>query len=602
MHSWFWNKDQRWTTGVFLFSVAFSLLLIADVQLSGDGLWFWYAVLLRNGQHIYSDMHLPLQPLIVLETAIDIRWFGPGWLVSKIPAVLHALLFAFGLLLLARRSSATDRQRALMFGCAYFVSICSRIFRFDDYHVIADCCTVYALVILLALPTQRSLKRILLFSGLLGIITGLAFENRLNDGGALLVGVLISLVCFLRRSRISSVLVLAVTFSVTALLIVKATGDTLHMYAYYSIFHAADGKGGAGSVLHYPLMLPWNTLQYMRAPWWRKVVALAFGSCFLYAWKILPVLQGKRRRPSDLLAALAVFLLIVYGFSRFYFAFYTVLFIGAVSALGVFLIYGLGIYGFLRFVSQPLLANRESNPWDRRQVLFVIPMGQLVSIATSSGGNHGVLFSSLGIALLLLIVCSPIQVRRPLLRHSLAAFATLLFAYTVIYKTVEPYLWHSYKAPPLYQARQWYRHPVYGPMLIDRDLLSMMTTICSNVDQSHSKQLLSLPYPFPNYFCDVAPWHGYVQTFYDTSTKATIEQLMGELRSGSPEWIVYQQQPENLKVHEIIYNQNYPLPHRALDQFIMQKITDGSWSVVYRGRYGSSEEWSNEWFLIHTKP
>src|SRR5436305_2850713 len=62
-------RKRRWQVFAVVFCVLFGSIFILNVHPIGDGLWFWYAILLRNGQRLYADMHLPLQPLFVLLTA-----------------------------------------------------------------------------------------------------------------------------------------------------------------------------------------------------------------------------------------------------------------------------------------------------------------------------------------------------------------------------------------------------------------------------------------------------------------------------------------------------------------------------------------------------
>ena len=92
-------------------------------------------------------------------------------------------------------------------------------------------------------------------------------------------------------------------------------------------------------------------------------------------------------------------------------------------------------------------------------------------------------------------------------------------------------------------------------------------------------ELLSLPYPYPNYFCDIAPWHDYVQTFFDTATRPQIEHLMQELETHPPEWIVYQRQLNIMRGAERLYNHGHPLAQRELDTMLMRKLSSGQWSL-----------------------
>ena len=65
-----------------VFCVLFGFALILNVQVAGDGMWFWYAKFFLAGRHLYGDLHLALQPLYVLVTAANMRLFGEGWLIA----------------------------------------------------------------------------------------------------------------------------------------------------------------------------------------------------------------------------------------------------------------------------------------------------------------------------------------------------------------------------------------------------------------------------------------------------------------------------------------------------------------------------------------
>ena len=151
----------------------------------------------------------------------------------------------------------------------------------------------------------------------------------------------------------------------------------------------------------------------------------------------------------------------------------------------------------------------------------------------------------------------------------------------------------------MFQNRQWYRHPVYGPMYIDRDLLHFIQPICDTIHQGNpSPELLAMPFAYPNYFCVTPPWRGYVQTFFDTTQSSTIHQLMSELDTNPPQWILYQRQLKILAGAERNYNHGQPLAHRDLDTMIMRKIETGQWQLVDKVNYLEGDGW----FLIKTRP
>jgi hypothetical protein len=593
------NRNARYQNLVLICCVLFGVAMIANTQSPADGGWFWCAAYLRSGKRLYSDMHLALQPLFVLETAQFIALLGKGWLVSKIPALLHLVAYCFGLLLLARHSSLPDRQKALILGCAFFISVAFEAYRFDDYHVLADCFLVYSIVLLLML--QKSVKAALglvLVVGL-GILAGLSLTTRLNDGAALVVGVAISIFCLAPSRRLVSIALFGLVSILTIALIVHLTGDSSHDYAMYSIFKAAGSKGGASNVLLYPLQLPWNALRSLSAPWYVALNLYGFGVAAVCLFLFhSPFMTGQHRR---LMRVVLLMLLVLLPLRIHHL--YRGLFLGdftiALSAIGIPVAYILGVLVFVRFIRRQFLPQVE---WNRREILILIPLGQLASASMSSGGHHVGLYQPLAAMMLILPFASPIHVRKESTRSFLLVLVTLMACSCAVYKIRVPYFWHSYREKPMFVGRQWYHHPVYGPMIIDIEQLNLFDRICDQVGTDSQVELLSLPFSYANYFCVVAPWHGYVQTFFDTSSKETVFGLMQELQQAPPKWVLYQRQLDNLELHENTYNQGKPLPHRYLDQMIEQKIDSGKWETAFTSTYEERPGWMNEWILIRTRP
>jgi hypothetical protein len=593
------NRNTVYQNLMFGFCFLFGFAMIANTQQAGDGGWYWYAVLLHGGRRLYSDMHLALQPFFVLETSSFLALLGDGWLVSKIPAVLHALAYCIGLMLVVRQLELPDRQKALILGCSFFVAICFEGYRFDDYHVLADCFEIYSLVALLMLQKTASTGRSLGLVMGLGILSGLSLVTRLNDGAALIVGICIAIFCLRSRRRMLSILLFGFFVTVTVVLTVRLTGDSLHDYAMYSIFKAAGSKGGAGNVLVYPLQLPWNTLLFLKGRWYVEIILYCFVAAATWVYLLGPALLGRGpRRVTKATIAIVFITLPLYHVGRAFLDSDVIISLSAAGTLAAYIVGGLVFVRFLRWqFSRAQLAD-----WDRREILLLIPLGQLASASMSSGGHHWGLYGPLGVMILLLPIASPVQIRTESVRSVMIAFATLLLCYCVVEKARVPYSWHSYQARPMFVGRQWYRHPEYGPMIIDTRQLDLMNQICTRIEASDSRELLSLPFPYANYFCSIPPWHDYVQTFFDLSGNDTIMGLMNELGRAPPRWILYQRQLQSLALHESIFNQGRPLPHRYLDQMIEKKLDSGDWRIVYTNAYGDRPGWSNEWILICTRP
>ena len=138
----------------------------------------------------------------------------------------------------------------------------------------------------------------------------------------------------------------------------------------------------------------------------------------------------------------------------------------------------------------------------------------------------------------------------------------------------------------MFQNRQWYRHPVYGPMYIDRDLLHFIQPICDTIHQGNpNPELLAMPCAYSNYFCVTPPWHGYVQTFFDTTQSSTTPPA--NERTGHESSPMDSVTSDNFKIlagAERNYNHGQPLAHRDLDTMIMRKIETGQWRARRQGQ------------------
>src|ERR1035441_3871655 len=138
--------------------IAFGIALIANTQLACDGGWFWYAVLHHAGTRLYRDLHLVLQPLAVLETEWWMSLVGKGWIVSKVPAVIHLVAFTTGIALVTAKSKLAAIPKAIVVACVFFVGIHFEAYRFDDYHVMAYALALFSILLLLKLDRAESIR------------------------------------------------------------------------------------------------------------------------------------------------------------------------------------------------------------------------------------------------------------------------------------------------------------------------------------------------------------------------------------------------------------------------------------------------------------
>jgi len=201
--------------------------------------------------------------------------------------------------------------------------------------------------------------------------------------------------------------------------------------------------------------------------------------------------------------------------------------------------------------------------------------------------------------LLLIPVIQPFRRQISWANASFLTILALVGLSGVSAKIREPYEWNSRLSSPMFVNRQWYQHPVYGPMYMEPALLQLSRSICADIGGENSKaELLSLPFSYPNYFCDTPPWHGYVHTFFDTTLRSTMNELMKELETSPPQWIVYQQQLVSIAPLEKLFNHGQPSAQRDLDEMIMRKIATGQWQLVNK----RVQDADSTWYVIRTGP
>lgn len=582
-----------------LLCLLLGIAMILNNQMGGEAMWFWYAATFHRGVRIYSDLHIALQPLFILMTDAWMSLFGHRLLVTQLPSLLQICAMCAGLLLLLRESVWPDWRKGIILLGAFGLTVSGHSYRFDDYHVVAENLIIYSLLVLLVLARTSVARRQLLLVAVLGVLSGLTITTRLTDGAALLVSAGICLLFLLRQRRLTSVALFAAAAALTVVIIVKLTGDTMSAYLSSSIFRAAGSKGGTGSIFAAPFMVLPNVvplfLQLGKRTFFGLLAVTLFGVLASRFWR-----SGVRSVFGAQMAFAALIFLIVPVVKRELLL--TGVVIQTVVLILIPLLYLIAGVVLVRFA----VARSRTGEWDRRECLVLLPLAEWASYSAGAAAepltNY---YAPLALLLLLFPVIQPFRRSSAWAYPSFLALMALIAFSTLTSKAITPYSWQNYRVGHMFQNRDWYHHPVYGEMYIDRELLRFSTAVCADIGSNpgvNHPELLSLPYPFPNYFCDTPPWHNYVQTFFDTSTRATIEQMMRELDTNPPEWIVYQRQLNIMKGAERLYNHGRPLAQRDLDTMIASKLASGQWTLVDQSNYLGEEKNGGGWFIIRTRP
>ena len=582
-----------------LLCLLLGVAMILNNQMGGEAMWFWYATTFHHGVRMYSDLHIALQPLFILMTDAWMSLFGQRLAVTQLPSLLEICAMCAGLLLVLRESVWPDWQKGIVLLGAFGLTVSGHSYRFDDYHVVAENLILYSLLILLVLARTNLARRQFLLVAVLGLLCGLTITTRLTDGAALLVSAGICLPFLLRERRLASVALFAAAAALTVVIVVKLTGDTMSAYLSSSIFRAAGSKGGTGSIFAAPFKVLPNVvplfLQLGKRTFFGLLATVVAGVLAARFWK-----PGVRYVFSAQMAFAALIFLVIPVVKRELLL--TGVVIQTVVLLLIPLLYVLATVVLARFA----MAASRGHAWDRREILVLLPLAEWASYSAGAAAepltNY---YAPLALLLLLFPVLQPLRRFSGWAYSSFLAVMALIAFSTLTSKAITPYSWQNYRVGHMFQNRDWYHHPVYGEMYIDRELLRFSTAVCADIGSKpgvNHPDLLSLPYPFPNYFCDTPPWHNYVQTFFDTSTRATIEQMMRELETNPPQWIVYQRQLNIMKGAERLYNHGKPLAQRDLDTMIANKIASGQWTLVDRSNYLGEENNGGGWFIIRTRP
>jgi hypothetical protein len=390
-----------------------------------------------------------------------------------------------------------------------------------------------------------------------------------------------------RRRRVALTAVFVAVAALAVVVVIGCTGDMFRDWIGNSILRAAGSKGGQSSLLADPFVIFGNAVVILRGAgkWllvWLAAMVLA-GALVQRYWKL-----GVGYTMAAQFGVAAV------GYAVASPALRGVLWSGTLidelSIISVVALYVLVPVVAVRFAMARW--SRGKGAWDAREMLVLPLFFWLAAGSASSGGSPRNFFEMLALLLLLVPVVQPFRAQAGYANPALVVLLVLLAVPALRMKIVEPYAWQNSRSSPMFQGRVWYRHPVYGPMYVQRDLLEFIAPVCAEIAGNDPRQeLLSLPFPYPNYFCATPPWHGYVQTFFDTSTRASVLALIQELQTAPPQWIVYQRQMKVLAGHEEVYNHGQPLAQRDLDTLIVRKVASGEWQLVDKKDYLEGDGW-----------
>ncbi len=484
-----------------LFCFLYGIALLINIQPLADGGWYWYALALKSGTHLYADLHLALQPFFILQTEFGLFLFGDSWIGFKVPAIIEMIGYLLALRLISNHLPITSWQRSVLLICAFMLPSLFDAYRFDDYHVPSFCVSAWCIYVLLVMNRGDVTRHLALsFPVLLGFLCGLLIIIRVNDGVLISCAVFCVLLSSVPDRRLITAAQFTAAVALTLVVIVHLTGDTFHDYFNYSVLHAATSKGGNNKVFGAPFLLPLKTIKNLlfHSPYNKLLAAeaaIAASLCWFFLARQRPLLL--RIAPCIVIGSIIVATMP----SRLLDGEFPVILCGVL----VLVVFGTALLVLFRWTQA--LFSRKSDGWTPLELLLLVPFFQLIADSMSSGGIFIGLYPPVGWFLLLIQISLPISLRKVWLRRSVTSCALFLIFFVLIFKVRQPYSWHTYILSPMFSSRHWYSHAKYGSMYIEDRQLNFAQDVCRQVRSIADPQLLSLPYPYANYFCGIQPWH-----------------------------------------------------------------------------------------------
>jgi hypothetical protein len=571
--------------------IVFGLCMILNSQVRSDGTWPLYADRLLYGAKLYSDLHAPLQPFFFLEAVAWRRLVGESWLASLIPPVLHLSLFVFGYYTLVNRSALSGVALAAFLSAAFIVATQFFFYSFSDFHVVSDIQYIFSSIVMLSYVEEEPQRiRKLFFPAALGVMAGVSFTTRANEGFLLYLADGAVLFAVAKPRRWGAIAGLTVGFLSTCLFVVLLTGDNLNAYFSNSMIGAAGIKGGSIQLLLDPVSLVVEAILQSVDPTFLIGVAM---TAFLVVIPVLVYLSAFNRafagRPLVFTAVAVTGLAL------------DVCVIGpSIKANPHFVLRGLVPFFILALFGLALVALlstigviRRASP--RASIIF-LPAAMLVAESMSSGGHSLGQYGPIGLFIALAPTLYPAAFERKWVCISSISVCVALVTSGAIGKILVPMKWEYYESRTMFVGRKWIMHPIYGPMYVDKSSEVFFESVCRHLGYQAKASLLSVPYSFGPYYCGIAPWHNYVQTWFDTSSQSTIYKLTSELSMHPPMWILYERQLKFLQFHESFYFHGNRIAQRGLDQLIMNRISGGKWKVELE----DEPQQGDLWMLIRT--
>lgn len=564
-----------------------------------DGVWKSYGQLLLNKENIYSDLEIVAQPLMILIHAFIIKVYPNSLILEKIIFFLISIGYVHSLKLLVELTKKSYFEKLIIYLSLFFTGILFEAHRFDDYHSIANTFILYIVYFSYKYLKTNNIKYIII----LGTLCSLTLLTRLNQGFTVLI------ICFLLPLLVNKkyykkakhLLCLFIPFFIIFFLAMFIISENPNDWYASTISNGLEIKTSSKNIITLnifsnPLNLFRNSLdniiKSLSSALLQKKINLTALLVILF---FINTLNLKKEKIYKFLINSFLLFTLINLYLGIQTGIKSIIEIIALSILSLTLI---TIY----YASKIIYDLTKKNNFDKNLILILFPFLLFFFESFSSGGYLNGLYFPLMLSIYILLLFNSF--------YSYNKFFYLIFLIFILitgfnYKLENPYSWHSYKSLPFYEFYKTSSNGIgiknylsssndsLGYHFIDFQLYNLISPVCDLVDQSSN--LISIPHPFPNYYCNVNLWNNNVQSFFDTTSSKNMKILYENIKNNPPKYIFYQRDIINLKGHEEIFKID-PI-FRDLDTLIMHNIQNKLWEVIYT----SSSYPPSNWFLILTK-
>jgi hypothetical protein len=579
-------------TSIFCF--LFSVTILFSILSPGDGGWILFGKELQNHSLLYENLNFHQQPLFPFLGKLVSTYSNDKFFLEKSFFLFIPITYIYAIYKISQKAFKSRLIQSFFILSVFFASIQFEAFRFDDYHGFSGALKFLSLYI--SIIFLRSEIKFNAFINFQSIIASLVFFSQITEGVFLfcvIYGIGFYKECRIRLLIYSLFKTFIIFFSFFIFFVFFLSDTSIQNWFSNTITEAGSIKGGDG-LYFYPFKMIVNSVKAITIPFFSGHYFLKLFLLLFYLLGIFILLNYKKLIRFKYISEFFIFFIFSFGF--FIQEIYNL------KIISVLLPYSFifSLFIFIAYLAYLFSRNFQRDiTLNKTLCLILYPLCFFISGSLSSGGS----FNDHYFSMALFLAVFPFIINSSFIKKgipngylnliSLVFLVVAIQGYTARYNN--PYSWHSYHVPKLFFKYKFVYSSLHGHFITNDEVEALIDPVCKLTDGPST--LLSIPFSFANYYCGKKIWEGNIQTFFDTSSEIQVKKIIEKLKIDPPNFIFYQRQLANLKLHEEIYRNGKALPHRKLDEFIMNEIEGKKWLVIYTSKlYPPSE-----WILIATK-